>query len=172
MFEVLSTIASILSSGGLGFLKGEGNGLVGNLFDAFVGGKDGTELIDRATSLYSKLMLAPLMGLANMSGDYNGFSWDSLTNNQSAIKLDLPSYAGFREQDLGWRGFEPGERILGDPGYYGSSGGGISVKSNPMTFNVTINMNGSSNASDARMVASVLSDHLQSEVKSKLMRES
>lgn len=147
------------------------------LLDLFTGGGGLTEIINRAISMYIRVLLAPMSGLASLGGktDFSDSNFKSLINDSSPVSITLPApFTGFYPSGAGasdtslFTGDPVSDHTIGDPVMSlmqkaPTTAANVSIA--PMTFNANITVNGSGTTqADARRVATTIADHFESEI--------
>lgn len=147
----------------------------------FLTGGTPIKVIDRATEFFGKAMLTPMLGLTKLLGSSNMSQDDymEIIDSKSPVNVSLPKYPGYK-------GFKPEELNpfgdpysvpinLGDSSFSRMSQPSgsplVSVKESPIVFNNSFQISGVSSPQDARMVASTIASHLESELAFRSMRE-
>lgn len=173
MSSLMSTGMNIATGGLTGGISG-----LGNVLTNFITGGDLSGMIDKAISLFVKMMTIPLSGLANVLGKAN-FSNEDLNNiidKKSSIKVDVGKYAGFtpktNEAIIG----KNATPIFGDPISMASQTSPTihATMDAPIIFKTEITIGGSAGSSpmDAQRTASTIADHLEAEFSRREWRKS
>jgi hypothetical protein len=140
------------------------------IFTKLLSGGSFSKIVDTAVSLYSKLMMAPLSGLIRIGGE--SVSTGSMSE-QDIIGLISGNETRPLPNITLPKGFSPKAFDVTDSGLFGDPSGLMastptSVSMNmgsPVVINAPITINGGSGSSgDARRVAAMVVDHLQSEL--------
>jgi hypothetical protein len=177
VMDPLTGIASELFKGLAGLAQSFLGKLLGRI-QSLIGGfiKSGTlsDMLDGATGLFSRMMTAPLAGLAKLFGgsNFSDDDYDSLRNNTNTVTIPVSTFSGFMPESSRGGGTIFGDPPIGDPvGDYMSMaspagalvgagvGGGKTV-----ILKAEINLNGGAlTYSDARRAASTMADAWEEE---------
>lgn len=135
-----------------------------NFLDKFTGSGSYSSMIDEATKMFSRLMTAPLSGLAKFGGKATGGPDDLAALINQPVDITVPVVSpGFNSS-----GSLPTSPIFGDPMPYGDPmspmSGTLRGSGITLIFQAPITIQGGAGGIDARRTAATLADHLEEEV--------
>jgi hypothetical protein len=137
----------------------------------FIGSGNLSKMVDTATSMYGKVITAPVSGIIDLFGKsgLSGNDITSLVNQKANVGLSLSAFEGFQSSNSDTSGGHIFN--VGDPIMNMASETPTTLNANvgsPIIFNATINVNGmGSTGVDARKMAATLVDHMQEEISKK-----